>query len=166
MVYVLGVQLPDNKLARIALTKFYGIGDQTARRLCARFQIHESCKVRALSQNQITALASFLSSPGTSITPRRLPLASPSFQPLPPNTDFKEIQERISRASQLVKKDPLKQMKIELELRTEMQDNIAHQRMIGSYVGKRHAMGLPVRGQNTQTNAKTARKLNRINRYN
>ena len=37
--------------------------------------------------------------------------------------------------------------------------------MIGSYVGKRHAMKLPVRGQNTQSNAKTARKLNRVERF-
>lgn len=28
----------------------------------------------------------------------------------------------------------------------------------------RHAAGLPVRGQNTQTNARTARKLNKVDR--
>jgi len=60
--------------------------------------------------------------------------------------------------------DPLRSLKIETELKREMRENIAHQRMIGSYVGKRHAMGLPVRGQNTQTNARTARRLNRIER--
>ncbi|KAI0721724.1 hypothetical protein C8T65DRAFT_565811 [Cerioporus squamosus] len=48
----------------------------------------------------------------------------------------------------------------------QMRENIAHQRMIGSYVGRRHAMHLPVRGQNTQSNARTARKLNRVERYN
>ena len=52
----------------------------------------------------------------------------------------------------------------EMARRREARD-IAHQRAIGSYVGLRHAMGLPVRGQNTQTNARTARKLNRIDRY-
>jgi hypothetical protein len=36
---------------------------------------------------------------------------------------------------------------------------IAHQRMIGSHVGKRHAMGQPVRRQNTQVNARTVRRL-------
>lgn len=61
--------------------------------------------------------------------------------------------------------DPLKNLKIESDLKREVRENIAHQRMIGSYVGRRHAMGLPVRGQNTQTNAKTARKLNRVERY-
>ncbi|KAG1800143.1 uncharacterized protein BJ212DRAFT_1450189 [Suillus subaureus] len=53
---------------------------------------------------------------------------------------------------------------IESEARRVVKDNIAHQRMIGSYVGKRHAMGLPVRGQNTQNNARTAKKLNRVDR--
>jgi len=61
--------------------------------------------------------------------------------------------------------DPLRKLKIETDLRREIRENIAHQRMIGSYIGRRHAMGLPVRGQNTQNNAKTAKKLNRIERW-
>jgi small subunit ribosomal protein S13 len=51
-------------------------------------------------------------------------------------------------------------MKIESDLRKEIRANIMHHRSIGSYVGRRHAMGLPVRGQNTKNNAQTARKLN------
>jgi small subunit ribosomal protein S13 len=65
----------------------------------------------------------------------------------------------------LLKADPLRGIKVESELRRQVKANIAHQRMIGSYVGKRHAMGLPVRGQNTQSNARTARKLNRVDRF-
>jgi len=61
--------------------------------------------------------------------------------------------------------DPLRKLKIETDLRREIRENIDHQRMIGSYIGRRHAMGLPVRGQNTQNNAKTAKKLNRIERW-
>lgn len=61
-------------------------------------------------------------------------------------------------------KDPLTELTIESELRREIRENIAHQRMIGSYVGRRHAMHLPVRGQNTQSNAKTAKKLNHLDR--
>ena len=61
--------------------------------------------------------------------------------------------------------DQLRNVKIESDLKREMRENIAHQRMIGSYVGKRHAMGLTVRGQNTQNNAATARKLNRVERH-
>lgn len=69
-----------------------------------------------------------------------------------------------TKSQNLNTKDPLLKLKIETELRREVRENIAHQRMIGSYVGRRHAMGMPVRGQNTQTNAKTARKLNRVDR--
>ncbi|KXN92208.1 37S ribosomal protein SWS2, mitochondrial [Leucoagaricus sp. SymC.cos] len=119
MVHILGVQLRDHCLARVALIQFYGVGLKTAHRLCARLQIHDRARVKDLTPVQITSLASFLSSPATA-------------PPLP---------ER------------------------EIRENIAHQRMIGSYVGKRHAMHLPVRGQNTQTNAKTAKKLNQLDRY-
>jgi small subunit ribosomal protein S13 len=65
----------------------------------------------------------------------------------------------------LFSSDPLRGIKVESELRRQVKENIAHQRMIGSYVGKRHAMQLPVRGQNTQSNARTARKLNRVDRF-
>jgi len=40
-------------------------------------------------------------------------------------------------------------------LRRQVQQNIARLRDIRSYRGIRHRMGLPVRGQNTQTNART-----------
>ena len=45
----------------------------------------------------------------------------------------------------------LSQMKIENELRRELRDNIRRLRDMGSYRGRRHAMGLPVRGQRTRT---------------
>ncbi|KAG0357149.1 hypothetical protein BGZ54_000443 [Gamsiella multidivaricata] len=54
----------------------------------------------------------------------------------------------------------LSDMTIESDLRKQIRANIMHHRTIGSYVGRRHAMGLPVRGQNTRNNAKTARRLN------
>ncbi|RHZ81038.1 hypothetical protein Glove_126g29 [Diversispora epigaea] len=54
----------------------------------------------------------------------------------------------------------LSNMKIESDLKREVKNNILHHRAIGTYKGKRHAMGYPVRGQKTRTNARTARKLN------
>lgn len=60
----------------------------------------------------------------------------------------------------------LSNMKIEDELRREMRQNIARLRDMGSYRGRRHAMGLPVRGQTTRTQINTARKLNRVDRRN
>lgn len=46
-------------------------------------------------------------------------------------------------------------MKIEGALRSEVQMNIKRLIDIGSYRGKRHRRGLPVRGQRTRTNART-----------
>jgi small subunit ribosomal protein S13 len=107
----------------------------------------------------------------------RVPLAEPNFKPLPASTPVAKVQEAFNallkpvgppsrvRYSPRGGADQLRNLKIETDLRREVRENIAHQRMIGSYVGKRHAMGLPVRGQNTQKNAKTAKKLNRVERY-
>lgn len=45
--------------------------------------------------------------------------------------------------------------KVEGELRSELQINIKRLMDIGCYRGIRHRKGLPVRGQRTQTNART-----------
>ena len=45
--------------------------------------------------------------------------------------------------------------KIEGDLRREVQADIRRKIEIGSYQGRRHRMGLPVRGQRTRTNART-----------
>ncbi|KAF2794956.1 30S ribosomal protein S13 [Melanomma pulvis-pyrius CBS 109.77] len=55
-------------------------------------------------------------------------------------------------------------MKIENDLRREVQDNIRRLKDMGTYRGRRHAMGLPVRGQKTRTQISTARRLNKIER--
>jgi len=47
------------------------------------------------------------------------------------------------------------QYKLEGELRSEVQMNIKRLMDIGCYRGIRHRIGLPVRGQNTQNNART-----------
>ncbi|KAF2749896.1 30S ribosomal protein S13 [Sporormia fimetaria CBS 119925] len=58
----------------------------------------------------------------------------------------------------------LTSMKIENDLRREVQENIRRLKDMGAYRGRRHAMGLPVRGQNTRTQIATARRLNKIER--
>jgi hypothetical protein len=42
-------------------------------------------------------------------------------------------------------------MKIENDLRREVQESIMRLKDMGTYRGRRHAMGLPVRGQRTRT---------------
>ncbi|KAL0258302.1 37S ribosomal protein subunit sws2, mitochondrial [Diplodia seriata] len=58
----------------------------------------------------------------------------------------------------------LSTLKIENDLRRNLVDNITRLREMGTYRGRRHAMGLPVRGQRTRTQISTARKLNKVER--
>ncbi|CEL02704.1 Putative 40S ribosomal protein S13 [Aspergillus calidoustus] len=58
----------------------------------------------------------------------------------------------------------LSDMKIENDLRRQVLDDIKRLRETGTTRGRRHALGLPVRGQRTRTQIKTAIKLNRVDR--
>lgn len=48
-------------------------------------------------------------------------------------------------------------VKVEGDLRREIEENIKRLRDIGSYRGVRHTRGLPARGQRTRSNARTKR---------
>lgn len=50
-----------------------------------------------------------------------------------------------------------KKLKVEGDLRREIQFNIKRLKDIGSYRGSRHIKGLPTKGQRTRTNARTGR---------
>jgi small subunit ribosomal protein S13 len=65
----------------------------------------------------------------------------------------KLTSEEVSRLREIIEKGH----KIEGELRREKMLNIKRLRDIGSWRGIRHIKGLPVRGQQTQTNTRTAR---------
>jgi small subunit ribosomal protein S13 len=54
------------------------------------------------------------------------------------------------------------QMTVEGDLRRERQQNVKRLQEIGSYRGLRHRRGLPVRGQNTKTNARTRKGPKRM----
>lgn len=81
--------------------------------------------------------------------------------------------------------EELSTMTLENDLKRQLVDNIKRLRDMGTYRGRRHAMSLPVRGQNTRTQVSsevwlrlavdglanalllqinTARKLNRVER--
>ncbi|KAJ8099659.1 hypothetical protein POJ06DRAFT_197735, partial [Lipomyces tetrasporus] len=51
---------------------------------------------------------------------------------------------------------------IDDEKRQIMRDNLNRKRIAGTYSGRRHAMGYPIRGQRTKRNAQTAKRLNRV----
>jgi len=61
--------------------------------------------------------------------------------------------QQVSRLRELVEKE----YKVEGELKREKMMNIKRLKDINSYRGLRHTKGLPVRGQQTQTNTRTVR---------
>ena len=54
-----------------------------------------------------------------------------------------------------IRNDISSEIKVEGALKSEVQMNIKRLMDIGTYRGKRHRRGLPVRGQRTRTNART-----------
>jgi len=70
------------------------------------------------------------------------------------NHDTKVVdwsEEEVAQLRQIIEED----YKVEGALRTEVNANIRRLIETGSYRGVRHRKGLPVRGQRTQTNART-----------
>jgi small subunit ribosomal protein S13 len=69
-----------------------------------------------------------------------------------PDTRVKDLtDEEISKLREIIDKE----YKVEGDLRREIALNIKRLIEIGCYRGRRHRMGLPVRGQRTKTNART-----------
>ncbi|KAI9880405.1 MAG: hypothetical protein M1830_003445 [Pleopsidium flavum] len=117
MVFILGVNFPEQRLVKRSLETFYGVGPSFSQRLMAHFHIHPTAKVGGLADKQVQDLTAELSN-----------------------------------------------MTIENDLRRRLRDNIRRLRDMGSYRGRRHAMGLPVRGQRTRTQINNARQLNKVER--
>lgn len=69
-----------------------------------------------------------------------------------PDTRVRDLtDDEINKLRQIIEKE----LKVEGDLRREVSLNIKRLIEIGSYRGRRHRMGLPVRGQRTKTNART-----------
>ena len=69
-----------------------------------------------------------------------------------PNTKVQDLtDDEVSRIRQLIDTN----FKVEGELRRQFDQDRRRKIEIGSYQGMRHVLQLPVRGQNTQTNART-----------
>jgi small subunit ribosomal protein S13 len=69
-----------------------------------------------------------------------------------PDTRIRDLtDEEISKLREIIDKE----YKVEGDLRREIALNIKRLIEIGCYRGRRHRMGLPLRGQRTKTNART-----------
>jgi small subunit ribosomal protein S13 len=69
-----------------------------------------------------------------------------------PDTEVRDLTEdEVARLRDLIDRD----VAVEGDLRRERSQNVKRLMEIGCYRGLRHRRGLPVRGQNTKTNART-----------
>ncbi|EGF82214.1 hypothetical protein BATDEDRAFT_10132 [Batrachochytrium dendrobatidis JAM81] len=60
MLYLLGVNLPDEKLVHIALTSVYGVGRKTGEQICHKLLIHPQCRLKDLPESKVTQLSQLL----------------------------------------------------------------------------------------------------------
>lgn len=109
MARLIGVDLPREKRAEVALTYIYGIGKTRAQQALAATGISPDKRVHELTDSELVALRDFVEA---------------HFQ-------------------------------VEGDLRREVTADIRRKVEIGTYQGRRHRSGLPVRGQRTKTNART-----------
>ena len=61
MARIAGVNIPNHQHAEIALTAIYGIGRNTARRLCATAGVNASTKIKDLSDSDMDRLRELVS---------------------------------------------------------------------------------------------------------
>ena len=98
----------------------------------------------------------------TSASRSHSPTSSASAVPAPSSSSPRPGSTRTLRVHELGDAELVKlrdaieaDYKIEGDLRREVQADIRRKIEIGSYQGRRHRQGLPVRGQRTKTNART-----------
>lgn len=141
------------------MRQFYGVGPVVADKIMARLQFHDQLRVRDLSERQLNSLSALLSAPSAHPRPST-PLRPYSLA----SSSSSSSSELIPRDPPPADKDTLVNLQIEEDLLRKVRGDIAHLYSIGTWRGLRHAMRLPVRGQKSHPNAKSARKLNRLER--
>ncbi len=60
MPRLIGVDIPPNKRAEIALSYIYGVGRPTAQKVCDALKIDRGVKARDLTDEQLTAIAAHI----------------------------------------------------------------------------------------------------------
>ena len=110
MPRILGVDIPAEKRAEIALTYIYGIGHSRAKQILTEAKVSANKWAKELSEKEVYDITNVIQKSG---------------------------------------------IKVEGDVRREVQQSIRRLIDIRSYRGQRHVRGLPVRGQRTHTNART-----------
>ena len=60
MARIAGVNLPNQKRLEIGLTYIYGIGQPSARQICAALELSADTKVRDLTDEEVTQLRNYI----------------------------------------------------------------------------------------------------------
>ncbi len=110
-VRIAGVDIPEKKQVKFALTEIKGIGQSLSSSILSQANIDQKTLVSKLT-----------------------------------DSDIRRIREVIES-----------QIKVEGDLKLEVNQNIRRLKDIDSYRGDRHKKNLPVHGQRTKTNARTKR---------
>ncbi|CAO1596584.1 MAG: hypothetical protein LQ349_005538 [Xanthoria aureola] len=61
MVFILGLNFPESRLVKSALSSFYGIGPRHTQRLMSKLYIHDTARVGSLADKQVLDLTAELS---------------------------------------------------------------------------------------------------------
>lgn len=61
MARIAGINVADHKHAEIALTAIYGIGRETAKKICAEIGVSTCTKIRDLSEDQVESIRKIIS---------------------------------------------------------------------------------------------------------
>jgi small subunit ribosomal protein S13 len=109
MPRISGVDIPNNKAARISLRYLYGVGPHLAMEICRELSIDPDTPAGKLTDEEVARIASLIDRKHT----------------------------------------------VEGQLRRQIAQNVARLKNIRCYRGLRHIRNLPVRGQHTQSNART-----------
>ena len=133
MARVAGVNIPDNKHLKIALTYIYGIGLTRSEAICDACALQSDAKVRELSEGDLDKVRAEITRYELEGDLRR------------------EVAMNIKRLT----------INYCLPL-TNLSMSIKRLMDLGCNRGIRHRRGLPVRGQRTQTNARTRKGPRRM----
>ncbi len=109
MARIAGIDLPKTEMIEIGLTRIFGIGRSSSRKILNETGIDPNIRVRDLKDDDVIKIRSVV------------------------DRDFK----------------------VEGELKKDISMNVKRLMDTGCYRGIRHRVGLPVRGQRTNTNART-----------
>ena len=115
MVYILEVEILENKSIYFSLIRIFSIGQFQSFLICKKLDLAYNCKLINLTADQIENLIKFIENSNLLIT-----------------NNLKKSKIKIAKKLILIK----------------------------AYRGIRKLRGLPIRGQRTHTNAKTASKFN------